>query len=95
MEPKGPRTLTDDELERRLREEAHERYNAELWVRREPNGEWAIGFKLHMTPPEQADPDPTSALHQEILSPDRRTALEQLWLVLDIEDDLADYRRER
>jgi hypothetical protein len=44
VEPKDPRTLSDDELERRLREQAHERHNAELWVRREANGDWAVGF---------------------------------------------------
>jgi hypothetical protein len=92
MEPKDPRALSDEDLESRLREEAHQRYNAELWVRRELD-EWAVGFTLHTTPLAQTNPG--SVLHQEIIAPDRRHALEQVWLLLDAEDDIADYRRGR
>jgi hypothetical protein len=93
MEPKDPRTLSDEQLESRLRDEGLRRYDNDLFVRREDDGSWSAQFKSFKTPADMAPKGVTR--HGIEGAPSGRVALEQLWLSLDIEDDLEDYRRER
>jgi hypothetical protein len=90
MDPKDPRSLSDEDLERRLREEGFRRYDCDLIVSRADSGTWSADFKSYGGISELA---PEGITRHGIEGGDsRRHVLEQLWLSLDVEDDLADYR---
>ena len=89
MEPKDPSGLSDEDLERRLREEALARYDAELQVQ-EDSGTWWVGFERYIEPPNLDDL--RSAFGYPASGGTRREALEKLWGSVDLEDDLKRYR---
>jgi hypothetical protein len=91
MDPKSPFQVPDDQLEQRLRAEGFNRHNAELDVQQDASGTWRAGFMLHTTEPTLGALG--TALTQPTTGETRRAALEQLWLSLDLEDDLRSMRR--